>query len=99
MARLIAVIADWEKGSEYLIEACKRASEELKMDVEVKKEDWDFLTKFGEKDEFGGVEVPQLFLETDEGEVKHIMTRVPLTSDGKPDLEAAKRRILEAVRA
>jgi len=97
MVKLIAVIADWEKGSEYLVEASKAVCEKLGVELEIRKEDWDFLTQHGEKDEFGGVDIPQLFIQTASGEVRHVMTRTPLTLDGKPDIEAAKRKIIEAL--
>jgi len=95
MVKLIAIIADWEKGSEYLIAASKEVSEKLGVKLEVRKEDWDFLTQYGEKDEFGGVDIPQLFIQTESGKILHVMTRTPLTSDGKPDIGAAKKKIIE----
>ena len=93
---IIVVTADWEAAGKYVMEACERASKELNLPVEVKKEDWNFLVDYGEKDEFGGVDIPQVFLKLDDGSIVHIMTRVPLTSKGEPDIDAAVKKIVEA---
>jgi len=55
-----------------------------------------FLSKYGEKDELGGTDVPQVFVE-EEGQVAHILTKVPLDDRGKPNFEEARRRIAAAL--
>ncbi|MEM3833621.1 MAG: hypothetical protein QW128_08585 [Thermoprotei archaeon] len=95
--KIVIVIADWEISSNYVKEAAKKASEKLNLSIEERKEDWDYLVAHGSKDEFGGIEIPQLFIEFDDGEVVHVFNRVPLDENGKPDLEKAINMISEAV--
>jgi len=94
--KIVVVTADWEKLSGLAKKACEEAARKLGVKVEERKEDWEYLTEHGTKDEYGGVDLPQVFLELDDGSVKHVMTRVPLSSAGKPDLEAAVKTIIDA---
>ena len=85
--RIIAVTADWERGSKYISEVARRVGEAHGIPVDERKEDWDFLVTYGEKDEYGGVEVPQLFIECEDGKIIHILTKIPLNDEGKPDID------------
>lgn len=91
--KIIAVVADWEQSSKYVKKLIEEISKEKNIEIEFKEEDWDFLVKYGEKDEFGGVDIPQVFVEFENGKIKFIMGRVPLNEEGKPDLEAGKKKI------
>lgn len=95
--KIIAVIADWEASSKYVKKIVEEVAKELNIELEIKQEDWEFLATHGKKDEFGGVEVPQVFLEDDKGNIKYIMSRVPLNEEGQPDLEKAKKILKESV--
>jgi hypothetical protein len=90
---LIIVTADWEKVSTYLKKVCYEVAQELKLNLEERREDWEFLVNFGQRDEIGGVDIPQAFIKLNDGRVFHLMTRVPLNSDGQPDLKNAKELI------
>jgi len=90
---LIIVTADWEKASMYLKKVCDEVAKELNLALEEKKEDWEFLVNFGQRDDIGGVDLPQAFIKLSDGKVVHLMTRVPLTNDGQPDLKSAKELI------
>lgn len=59
-------------------------------------EDYIFLMKHGEKDELGGADIPQIFVEFDDGSIKHVLTRVPVAGT-EPDFEEARKRILTAL--
>ena len=99
MAKPIAIImvtADWEKASSYIKKACKKVAEELNLELEERKEDYEFLDKYGVKNEFGGLDIPQVFIKYDDGEIKYVISRVPLTPRGTPDLEAAVNIIKKA---
>lgn len=96
--KFILISADWEKSSFLARKAVEEASRQLGLRFEERKEDWEFLTMHGAKDEFGGVDIPQVFIEFEGGMVKHVMTRVPLNSEGKPDLEAAVKTLVEGVK-
>ncbi|MDI9644916.1 MAG: hypothetical protein QFX35_06840 [Candidatus Verstraetearchaeota archaeon] len=94
---IILVTADWEKAGQYAMKVCEAVSEAQKIPLEVKKEDYDFLIAHGQKDEFGGVEVPQVFLKLQDGSIRFVMTRVPDKSDGMPDIEKGIQRLTEAI--
>jgi|YelNatPaOPRAMG01_1025707.scaffolds.fasta_scaffold61455_2 hypothetical protein len=94
---LIIVTADWEKASMYLKKVCYEVAKELKLNLEERKEDWEFLVNFGQKDDIGGVDIPQAFIKLSNGRIVHLMTRVPLTSNGEPDLKNAKELIIRKI--
>jgi len=96
--KIVVVTADWEKLSSLARKACEEAAKKLGVEVEERKEDWDYLTQYGDKDEYGGVDLPQVLLEFEDGSVKHVLTRLPLSEAGKPDVEEAVRIIVEAGR-
>lgn len=95
--QIIVVTADWEKGSQYAIRIAEAVSTATKIPLEIKKEDYDLLISHGEKDEFGGVDIPQTFLKFEGGAVKHIMTRTPLNEKGMPDMEKGIKALNEAI--
>jgi len=95
--KIIAVIAEWEASSKYVKKIVEEISKEKKLELEIKEEDWEFLVNYGVKDEFGGVEVPQVFVQNDNGNIKFVMGRVPLDEEGKPDLNKAKEILLQAI--
>ncbi len=94
---IIMVIADWEKASNYVKEVCKKVAKEMGIKLEEKKEDYDFLCEYGVKNEYGGIDIPQVFIRYDNGEIKYVMSRVPLTPQGQPDLEKAEKILKEAL--
>ncbi len=94
---IVAVTADWEKGSQYALQVAKAVSEGKNIPLEVRKEDYDLLISHGEKDEFGGVDMPQVFLKLEGGTMKHVMTRVPLKDNGQPDIELGIKKLSDAI--
>ncbi|MDP7976055.1 MAG: hypothetical protein ACP5T5_04745 [Thermoprotei archaeon] len=84
---IILVTADWDALKSYAKKICQTAATQLNVEYKELNEDWDFLTNYGEKDEFGGVEIPQAFIETADGKYIHVMTKVPLNDKGTPDLQ------------
>ena len=94
---IIVVTADWEKAGQYALKVCDAVSKVQNIPLEVKKEDYDFLIANGEKDEFGGVDMPQVFLKLEGGAIKHIMTRVPIQNNGMPDIEQGIKKLTDAI--
>jgi hypothetical protein len=94
---IIVVTADWEKAGQYALKVCDAVSKAQNIPLEVKKEDYDFLIANGEKDEFGGVDMPQVFLKFEGGIIKHIMTRVPIQNNGMPDIEQGIKKLTDAI--
>ncbi len=102
MAKAVALIyvgAEWEKASTNVKRLCESVAKEVGVTFEAKEEDYDFLLQHGEKDEFGGVNIPQVFVKYDDGSVKHVMDRIPLTNEGKSDNEGAARTLKAALTA
>lgn len=94
---IILVTADWERAGQYAMKVCEAVSKAQNIPLEVRKEDYDFLIANGQKDEFGGVDIPQVFLKLEDGSVRFVMTRVPDRSDGMPDIEKGIQKLTEAI--
>ncbi len=95
--KIIAVIAEWETSSKYVKKLVEEISKETNVELEIRQEDWEFLVNYGKKDEYGGVEVPQVFLVDDKGDIKYVMGRVPLDENGNLDIEKGKKILKEAI--
>jgi len=96
---IILVTADWEKAGQYAMKVCDAVSKAQNVPLEVKKEDYDFLIAHGVKDEFGGIDIPQVFLKLEDGTVKYVMSRIPDKSDGMPDVEKGIQLLTDAIKA
>ncbi|MEN3036925.1 MAG: hypothetical protein ABC588_06140 [Candidatus Methanosuratincola petrocarbonis] len=96
---IILVTADWEKAGQYAMKVCEAVSKAQNVPLEVKKEDYDFLIAHGVKDEFGWIDIPQIFLKLEDGTVKYVMSRIPDKSDGMPDIEKGIQLLTEAMKA
>lgn len=96
---IILVTADWEKAGQYAMKVCDAVSKAQNVPLEVKKEDYDFLITHGVKDEFGGIDIPQVFLKLEDGTVKYVMSRIPDKSDGMPDVEKGIQLLTDAINA
>ncbi|MCX8182048.1 MAG: hypothetical protein N3D12_02905 [Candidatus Methanomethyliaceae archaeon] len=94
---IIAVTADWEKRSQYALQVCEAVSKATNIPLEVRKEDYDLLISYGEKDEFGGVDIPQIFLKLEGGVIKHVMTKIPDNEKGMPDIEKGIKVLTESI--
>lgn len=94
--KILLVTADWDSVRKYVEPVCKGVAAELGVELEIRNEDYGFLVEHGEKDDFGGVEIPQVFV-VDGEKVKHVFTRIPLTADGKPDIRGATEMLKKAL--
>lgn len=95
--KIVLVTTDWAPFADKVVKICEEEASKAGVPFEIRKDDWIYLTRYGEVDELGGADVPQVFIEK-EGRVIHVLTRIPIDSGGKPDLEAARRKILEALK-
>ncbi|RLE66937.1 MAG: hypothetical protein DRJ47_01180 [Thermoprotei archaeon] len=99
MARkIILVTADYDPLRGKVKRLLREIAEEMDIEVEERKEDWELLIKHGEKDELGGFDLPQVFVEMEDGSIKHVLTRIPLNDRGKLDLEKARETIVSAIK-
>lgn len=74
-------------------------AEKLGVEKEVKIEDYVFLIKYGETDEFGMAGTPQLLVELDDGKIVPVLTQksMPLTGALKPDIDKAREIVLKKI--
>lgn len=93
--KIIAVSSRNHPLHRFIEKLCKAISEEAKVPYEIKLEDYVFLTEHGAKDEFGYTFLPQIFIKYDDGKIELILSEIPLNEKLKPDLEKAKKAILE----
>lgn len=96
--KLVLVTTDWAPFSDKIAKICEEEAAKAGVSFEIRKDDWVYLTRYGEVDELGGADVPQVFVET-ETQVKHVLTRTPLDEHGKPDFEKARRLVQLALEA
>lgn len=94
--KIILVGAPWATFNDKLKKICQEVAAEKGLEFEERVEDYIFLMRYGEKDELGGADIPQVFVELEDGTVKHVLTRVPVRGV-EPDFEEARRRILAAL--
>lgn len=94
--KIIFVSATWAPFHSKIRKICEELASEINLDFEEKLEDWVFLKKYGEKDELGGSDIPQVFIEYDDGSIKHVLTKVPLKG-GKPDFEEAREILRNSI--
>jgi len=97
LSKIILVTAEYDPLRGKIRRVLREISEEKGIEIEEREEDWDFLIKYGERDEIGGFNIPQVFVQYDDGSVKHVLTRIPLSEEGKLDLKRAKEIILRAL--
>ncbi len=95
--KIIVVTASYDPLRKGILRLVENIAKEKNLEVEVKEEDWVFLMRYGEKDELGGASIPQVFLEYEDGTIKHVLTRLPLDERGRTDKERARQIILEAI--
>ncbi|BBG23979.1 hypothetical protein [Sulfuracidifex tepidarius] len=95
--KLILVTTESHPMHKLFLEITDEVSKEVGIESEVRKEDYAFVTDYGEKDEFGMPWLPQLFLQED-GSIKPILTSIPFNDSLKPDKEKAKLEALSKVK-
>ncbi|MEM3670459.1 MAG: hypothetical protein QW767_01765 [Thermoprotei archaeon] len=94
--KIVLVTASWDAVRKYVEPICKAVAEQTGVQLELKDEDYAYLVDHGQKDEFGGVEIPQVFVEDDQ-KVRHVFSSIPLTADGKPDIRTATEMLKKAL--
>lgn len=92
--KLILVTSDGHPQHKYFAGITDELSKKLGVDVEVRKEDYVFLSKYGETDDLGLTWLPQLMAELEGGGVIKVLTQPALTPDGKLDAEGGLKQAL-----
>lgn len=99
LRKLILVTADHHPLHKYFMMLTDRVASELKVDKEVKYEDYLFLIEHGETDELGMAWLPQLLAELDDGRIVLLLSRAPFDTQLKPDLEKGYDEIMNKIRS
>ncbi len=86
------------------LKLAENLAKELDVELEIKKEDYVFAIEHGETDDLGMAWLPQLFAETENGEVKLILSKYPFDpATTKPDEkiahEEAKKKVEEILKS
>ena len=95
--KIIVVTAQWDPLSSRVLKIASKIAEKYGLDIDKKEEDWIFLKKYGEKDELGGADIPQVFIELEDGSIIHVLTKLPLTEEGKTKKKKAEKIIEEKI--
>ncbi|OYT61207.1 MAG: hypothetical protein B6U69_04060 [Thermofilum sp. ex4484_15] len=90
LSKFIIVTSSYDPLRGKVENLVSKVARELGVNYEVREEDWDLLVKYGERDEVGGLDLPQVFAEYEDGSIKHLLTRIPLDERGKLDLSKAE---------
>ena len=77
------------------VNIAKEVSRELGVELEVREEDYIFLTEHGDKDEYGMAWLPQLIAQYDDGSYKVLLSNLPLGENYKPDQHKAVKEALD----
>jgi len=96
--RVILATAEYDPLKSKAVRLCREICDAYNLELQVLDEDWDFLIKYGERDEIGGIDLPQIFIEYEDGKIEHVMTRFPLNKKGKIDYIKAKDILEEKIR-
>ncbi len=98
--KLILVTATHHPLHKVFSKLLDEMAEKLSVEKEVKHEDYMFLIKYGETDEFGMAGTPQLLVELDDGRIVPVLTQrsMPLTDALKPDLDKAREIIMSKIK-
>ncbi|MEM4553095.1 MAG: hypothetical protein QXW05_03490 [Ignisphaera sp.] len=93
--KFILVTATHMPQHKHFKKLAEELSKELKIDLEIREEDYVFVSTYGEKDEFGMSWLPQLFAVVD-GEIKPILTKFPINEKTlELDYEKALKEVKE----
>ncbi|MEM1525719.1 MAG: hypothetical protein QXH10_01810 [Ignisphaera sp.] len=96
--KLVLVTASYLPQHKHFKKLAEELSKELNVELEVKEEDYEYVSTYGEKDEFGMAWLPQLFAIVD-GNAMPILTKFPINEKTLDyDHEKAKQEAKEKLR-
>jgi len=93
--KIVIVTATNHPYHDMWMKLAKEAAEKLGTELEVKYEDYVYLVDHGDTDEYGMAWLPQILIELDNGEVKVLLSQLPLNEAFQPDYEKALETILK----
>ncbi|WP_338600650.1 hypothetical protein V6M85_12355 [Sulfolobus tengchongensis] len=96
--KLILVTSESHPLHKVFMEIVDELSKELNLEKEIKMEDYAFLADYGEKDEFDMPFLPQLFIQTADGKITPILTKIPFDASLKPDKKSGKEEAIKKIK-
>ncbi|RLE60070.1 MAG: hypothetical protein DRN53_06510, partial [Thermoprotei archaeon] len=69
--KLILVTASYDTLRKRVTRLLEEIAGMRELELDVKEEDWKFLIRYGQEDEMGGYALPQVFVEYEDGSIKH----------------------------
>lgn len=98
IAKLVLDTAEFHPLHKAWMSLAKKLSEELGVELEVKKEDYMYAIEHGQTDDLGMAALPQLFAELEDGTVKLVLGSYPFDpATTKPDEEQAYKEAKKAI--
>jgi hypothetical protein len=97
--KLILITSESHPNHKHFKKVLEEIGNELKIDKEIRLEDYVFLTDYGEKDEFGMPFLPQLFALLEDNRIIPLLTQMPFdTRTLEPDPKKAKEETLNKIK-
>jgi len=96
--KLILVTAKDHPQHKLWLKLLDQIAAETGLEKEVRIEDYLLLTEHGDTDELGMPWLPQLLVQLDNGEIKVLISRLPLNKALQPDIGEARKIVLEKIR-
>ena len=93
--KLILVTAPHHPQHKLWVQLLEEVANEKGLDKEVRIEDYVLLVEHGDTDDLGMAWLPQLLVELDNGEIKLLLSRMPLDENLQPSLELAKKEVIK----
>lgn len=96
--KLILVTATHMPQHKHFKKLAEDLAKELGVELEIREEDYVFVSNYGEKDEFGMSWLPQLFAVVD-GDIVPVLTRFPINEKTLDfDYDRAKQEVKEKLK-
>ena len=92
--KLVLVTSDGHPQHKYFAGIAEELSKKLGVSVDIRRDDYVFLSNYGETDDLGLTWLPQLMAEVEGGEVIKVLTQPALTPDGKLDIDGGLKQAL-----
>ncbi len=93
--KLILVTATHHPQHKLWVQLLEEIAKEKGLDKEIRIEDYMLLVEHGDTDDLGMAWLPQLLVELDNGEIKLLLSRMPLDEKLQPSVELAKKEALK----
>ena len=95
--KLILDTAEHHPHHKQWMKMAKEVAETLGIELEVKKEDYEFAIQHGVTDELGMAGLPQIMVELEDGKIVPLLHEIPLDEKFQPDFEKGKQVILQKI--